>query len=80
VEVKPPSKTGIKPIVPVIARPAAPVEDEDDSDKRGKPAHKGKQLVYDEKAGRVVAKRKHKKNRRRPTWDSADEEDIFSDL
>lgn len=80
VEIKRPEEARPKPVVPIIARPAAPAEDEDDGDKRGKPTRKGKQLVFDENAGRVVAKRKHKKNRRRPSWESSDEEDIFGDF
>ncbi len=79
VEVKRPSKAKPKPIIPIITQPAPSIEEEE-ADKRGKPASKGKELVYDETAGRVLAKRKHKKNRRRPTWESPEDDDTFSDL
>lgn len=80
VEIKRPGEVRPKPVIPIIARPATPVEDEEDADKRGKATHKGKQLVFDENAGRVVAKRKHKKSRRRPGWESSEDEDVFSDF
>lgn len=37
---------------------------------------KGKRLVYDEEAGRVVTKRKRKRGRRRPEWEDFEEMDV----
>jgi hypothetical protein len=47
------------------------LEDELDDDKRGKKKGKRKkrQLIYDEDAGRVVARRKRKGSRRRDDWE-----------
>lgn len=53
-------------VQPAKVKGTEEVEDED-SDKR---QHKGKQLVFDEKRGQVVTKRKRKGSRRRPEWES----------
>lgn len=54
-----------------ILAPATPIEeDEDDElDASGKPRKKGRKLVFDENAGRVVAQRKRKRSRRRDEWE-----------
>jgi N utilization substance protein A len=63
-----------QPAIVVARRPATdPYEEEEDSDQKG---HKGKQLVFDEKVGQVVVKRKRKRNRRREDWDEFDEDDF----
>jgi transcription termination/antitermination protein NusA len=61
-EPKKPAKT-----VVVVARPSA-TEEETEQDRRGG-KQKAKQLVFDESAGKVVAKRKRKPSRRRPEWE-----------
>jgi transcription termination/antitermination protein NusA len=63
----PKAKKTVKPVV-VVARPAA-TEEETTEQERRDAKQKGKQLVYDESAGKVVAKRKRKPSRRRPEWE-----------
>ncbi len=63
-----------QPAIVVARRPATdPYQEEDDSDQKG---HKGKQLVFDEKVGQVVVKRKRKRNRRREDWDEFEEDEF----
>jgi N utilization substance protein A len=57
----------------VVARRPTDSYDEDEGEQKG---HKGKQLVFDEKVGQVVVKRKRKRNRRREDWDEFDEDDF----
>jgi transcription termination/antitermination protein NusA len=60
----------------VIVKPSSkqPEQEEEPVDKtRGK---KGRQLVYNEKAGEVVVKRKRKGSRRRPDWEEYDADDF----
>lgn len=70
---QPVAKPKPKPVV-IVARPTEDVSTEDDKKGKGGKGSKGKQLVYDEKRGEVVAKRKHKDNRRRPDeWEDLDD-------
>lgn len=62
---QPVAKPKPKPVV-IVARPTEDTSTEDDKKGKVGKGNKGKQLVYDEKRGEVVAKRKHKDNRRRP--------------
>ncbi len=64
-----------QPTIVVVHRPgeSAEAEEDDGTDSKGR---KGKQLVYDEKMGQVVVKRKRKRNRRRDEWDEFDEDDF----
>jgi transcription termination/antitermination protein NusA len=66
-----PVKKG-KPVV-IVARPAQ--EEEDRDDKRSK-QQKGKQLVFDEGRGKVVAKKTRKPSRQRPEWEKYLDEDV----
>ena len=50
-------------------------EEEEEEDEDTEHA-KGKQLVYDEEAGRVVTKRKRKRGRRRPEWEDFEDMDV----
>jgi hypothetical protein len=59
----------------VARRPTSSYDEEDDdSDQKGS---KGKHLVFDEKVGQVVVKRKRKSNRRRDDWSEFTDEDDF---
>lgn len=66
--------------VVVVRAPGMPDEDEDVEAEaeaaRGR-SRKGKELVYDEDAGRVVVKRKRKGSRRRPDWEDFGDEDFL---
>ncbi len=62
--------------VVVVAAPTVLEEDDDDAAARGR-SRKGKELVYDEDAGRVVVKRKRKGSRRRPDWEDFGDEDFL---
>ena len=63
-----------QPAIVVARRPTTdPYDEDDESDQKGR---KGKQLVFDEKVGQVVVKRKRKRNRRREDWDEFDEDDF----
>jgi N utilization substance protein A len=77
VEVARPQKTEKKKVVVVQpTRTPAPAAADDAGDARGQ---KGKQLVFDEKRGQVVVKRKRKGSRRRPGWEefgSEEEEEV----
>lgn len=57
--------------VVVVSRPTAPAADRKREETT--PKSKSKELVYDENAGRVVAKRKRKGNRSRDDWDGGDD-------
>ena len=74
--VQKPEKKEQKGKVVVVSRPGASeevsVEDEDEAEA----GRKGKRLVYDEEAGRVVTKRKRKRGRRRPEWEDFEDMDI----
>lgn len=67
-----PTSKPVKPLVTIV-RPT-PTDDRDDDSGRKKPK-KGKELVYDENAGRTVVKRKRKSNRNR-TWEDFNLEDF----
>ena len=71
-------KTEKKGKVVIVSRPEAsrPEEEEDEEEEDEESRRKGKQLVYDEDAGRVVTKRKRKRGRRRPEWEDFEEMDI----
>jgi N utilization substance protein A len=77
VEVARPPKTEKKKVVVVQpSRTPAPAAADDSAEGRGQ---KGKQLVFDEKRGQVVVKRKRKGSRSRPGWEefgSDEEEDV----
>jgi len=65
--------------VVIVSRPeTSPVEEEEEEeeDEDEEARRKGKQLVYDEDAGRVVTKRKRKRGRRRPEWEDFEDMDI----
>jgi N utilization substance protein A len=67
--------------VVVVSRPSASQEDveeeeEEDEDEDKAEGRKGRQLVFDEEAGRVVAKRKRKQGRRRPKWEEFEDMDV----
>lgn len=67
-----------KPGKVVIVRPASDTM----TDQEGEEAashRRGKQLVYDEDAGRVVVKRKRKGSRRRPEWEDMEDIDELLD-
>lgn len=66
-----PQKKESKGKVVVVSRPttAAPERKREETT----PKSKSKELVYDENAGRVVAKRKRKGNRHRQDWDGNDD-------
>lgn len=63
----------------VVVRTPDNVDDEEDLDEeeRRSRTRKGKELVYDEDAGRVVVKRKRKGSRRRPDWEDFGDEDFL---
>ncbi len=72
---KQPEKAG-KPAV-VVVRPGKDETDELISDKRRAP--KGRELVFDEEMGEVIARRKRKGSRRRSKWEDYDISDIGDD-
>jgi N utilization substance protein A len=76
--VEPEKKAPAEKKVVVVARPAPDVLDEsEDASKKRQGAKRGKQLVFDENAGRVVVQRKRKGSRRRSKWDDiGDGEDL----
>jgi N utilization substance protein A len=51
-------------------------EDEEEEDEESVEQRKGRQLVFDEDAGRVVTKRKRKGGRRRADWEDFEDMDI----
>ncbi|MDX1665453.1 MAG: transcription termination factor NusA [Candidatus Promineifilaceae bacterium] len=73
--VQKPEKEERKGKVVVVSRPGESQEEaaEEDEEAAG---HKGKRLVYDEEAGRVVTQRKRKRGRRRPEWEDFEDMDI----
>lgn len=60
--------------VVIVSRPDS--ERDDDEDEESAEQRKGRQLVFDEDAGRVVTKRKRKGGRRRPEWEDFEDMDI----
>jgi N utilization substance protein A len=68
-------KKGKVVIVSTQATSYASEDEEEDEDEDTEHA-KGKQLVYDEEAGRVVTKRKRKRGRRRPEWEDFEDMDV----
>jgi N utilization substance protein A len=73
-EPEPEKKTKKKPAIVVVSsddRPDSPRESEDRSDPR-----RGRSLVFDEKAGEVVVKRKRKRGRGRPDWEEFDSDEL----
>ena len=62
--------------VVIVSRPGADRGDGDEDDEEGTEQRKGRELVFDEDAGRVVAKRKRKGGRRRPEWEDFEDMDI----
>lgn len=76
-------KTDKKPAAPkekdkkvVVVRPEPPKDEAEDDAAKGK-GKKGRELVFDENAGRVVMKRKRKGSRRRQGWEDFDGEDYL---
>ena len=62
----------------VIVRPKGREEEEEDEEEAArKRARRGRELVFNEDIGQVVAKRKRKRSRRRPEWEDFDLEDDF---
>jgi N utilization substance protein A len=61
-----------KPAI-VLARPTREEEREEIEKRKGR---KGKQLVFDEKVGEVIVKRKRRGSRRRPDWEEMEEEEF----
>ncbi len=68
-----PVKKKKKPSVVVVTPTDRPGEESEDEKAD---ARKGRQLVFDEKAGEVVVKRKRKRGRGRPEWKDFDSEDL----
>jgi N utilization substance protein A len=69
-----PVKKKKKPAVVVVSpvdRPEEKLEDDEKSDSR-----RGRSLVFDEKSGEVVVKRKRKSGRSRPDWEEFDVDDL----
>lgn len=64
--------------VVIVSRPETSYEEdeEEEEDEDEEARRKGKQLVYDEDAGRVVTKRKRKRGRRRPEWEEFEDMDV----
>ncbi len=64
----------------VVVKPTDETVSVEEDDKR---KQMGKELVYDEKLGKVVVKRKHKGSRDRPSWEEyadLDVEEVFDDV
>ncbi|MCA9979335.1 MAG: transcription termination/antitermination protein NusA [Anaerolineales bacterium] len=78
-EPEPEKKETKKKKVVVVRAPGQPdeTEDEDEAERERRRSRKGKELVYDEDAGRVVVKRKRKGSRRRPDWEDFGDEDFL---
>lgn len=51
-------------------------DDGEEEDEESVEQRKGRQLVFDEEAGRVVTKRKRKRGRRRPDWEDYEDMDV----
>jgi N utilization substance protein A len=66
-----------QPVMPTVRIVRSSQDDDDDEDESGDRRRKGKELVFDEKAGRVVSKRKRKQSRRRPDWEDMGDEFDF---
>lgn len=58
----------------VVVRPSKSESEDDAADKRR--GRKGRELVFDEDMGEVVARRKRKGSRRRPKWEDYDIDDV----
>jgi hypothetical protein len=72
VEAPAPKEKVEKPKVVIVRTgPAEAEETPEEAEHR-----KGRELVFDEQAGRVVTKRKRKGTRRRPEWEEFDELDV----
>ena len=74
IEPEPVKKTKKKPAIVVVSsddRPGEERESDDKSDPR-----RGRSLVFDEKAGEVVVKRKRKRGRGRPDWEEFDSDEL----
>jgi len=76
VEVKPETKPEKKKVV-VVKTESVDIKEEEE-----KASSKGKELVFDEQLGRVVAKKKRKSGRRRPQWEEyegMETDEVFED-
>ncbi len=60
----------------VVVHTEESTEEEEDEEERKRKGRKGRQLVYNEDMGEVVAKRKRKGSRRRPEWEDFDIDDL----
>ncbi len=80
--VEPEKKQPAEKKVVIVARPAPDVLDETEeaAKARQRSKQRGKELVFDENAGRVVVKRKRKGSRRRGKWDEIEESDDIDTL
>ncbi|MCI0399577.1 MAG: transcription termination factor NusA [Chloroflexi bacterium] len=58
----------------VVARPTRAPFDEEEESLEAARRQKSKELVFDEKQGKVVTKRKRKGSRRRPEWETYEED------
>jgi transcription termination/antitermination protein NusA len=65
--------------VVIVSRAGADEEADGDEDEATR-QRRGRQLVFDEEAGRVVAKRKRKQSRRRPEWEELGNLDAGDDV
>lgn len=73
---KPPEEKKKKGKVVIVSRPGGDRDEEGEEDEETAEQRKGRQLVFDEDAGRVVTKRKRKGGRRRPDWEDFEDMDI----
>lgn len=71
---KPKKPAKKKPSVVVVRQDKQEPADDKDDDKKGK--RKRRELVFNEDAGEVVAKRKRKGSRRRPDWEEFEIDDL----
>ncbi|MCB8984278.1 MAG: transcription termination/antitermination protein NusA [Ardenticatenaceae bacterium] len=75
IEEKPEPQKKPKPGI-VVVHTEESSEEEEDEEERKRKGRKGRQLVYNEDIGEVVAKRKRKGSRRRPEWEDFDIDDL----
>ena len=73
IQTEPKKEEKKQPSIVVVRRTDEADDDSDDDSTEGR-GRKGKSLVFDEKIGQVVVKRKRKRNRRRDEWDDFEED------
>jgi transcription termination/antitermination protein NusA len=76
VEPRKPQREKKKGKVVIVSRPGSERDEGEEDDEESVEQRKGRQLVFDEDAGRVVTKRKRKGGRRRPEWEDFEDMDI----